>query len=89
MGDAGANSCEGAGFARFQGDTAGARTVYQQAIDSGHPDDASMAAYNLGVLLEDLGDFAGARAAYLQAIDFGHSGATTMAAQEALRDLGL
>jgi tetratricopeptide (TPR) repeat protein len=55
-----------------QGDVAGARTAYQQAIDSGHPDWAPEAAYNLGLMLRRQGDVTGARTAYQQAIDSGH-----------------
>ena len=54
-------------------DPHGARAAYQQAIDSGHPDQAPAAAFNLGNMLEQREDFAGARAAYQQAIDSGHT----------------
>jgi tetratricopeptide (TPR) repeat protein len=64
-----------------QGDVAGARTAYQQAIDSGHPEQAPKAAYSLGrLLLTERGDVAGARTAYQQAIDSGHPDAAPMAA---------
>ena len=48
------------------------RAVYQQAIDSGHPDQAPTAAFNLGLLLEEQGDLEGAQAAYQLAINSGH-----------------
>ncbi len=44
-----------------QGDAEGAREAYQRAIDSGHPDAAAVAAFNLGNLLREQGDLAGAR----------------------------
>jgi tetratricopeptide (TPR) repeat protein len=47
--------------------------------------EASMAAYNLGVLYQEHGDMARAQAAYQQAIDTGHAEAAPMAA----RNLGL
>ena len=54
-----------------QGDVAGARAAYQQAIDSGHEDWAPIAAEKLGGLLKQQGDVVGARAAYQQVIDSG------------------
>jgi predicted negative regulator of RcsB-dependent stress response len=69
-----------------QGEVAGARAVFQQVIDSGHPDMAPRAMVNLGELLDKEGDVAGARAAYQQAIDSGHSEAASRAL-EALGDL--
>ena len=54
-----------------EGDVQAARTAYQRAIDSGHPDYAVSAVSNLGALLEDQGDVEGARAAYQRAIDSG------------------
>ena len=51
-----------------QGDVAGARAAYQQAIDSGHADDAPMAAVNLGILLAGAGG-CGGRAGRLPAGD--------------------
>jgi TolA-binding protein len=56
-----------------QGDVAGARAAFQRAIDSGHADQAPMAAWNLGVLLAEQGDVAGARTAFQRAIDSGHA----------------
>ncbi|MGH3843952.1 MAG: tetratricopeptide repeat protein [Pseudonocardiaceae bacterium] len=63
-----------------QGDVAGAQAAFQRAIDSGHTDQAPMAAWNLGVLLAEQGDIAGARAAYQRAIDSGHTDQAPMAA---------
>jgi predicted negative regulator of RcsB-dependent stress response len=63
-----------------QNDRAGARSAYQQAIDSGHADAAPKAAVYLGVLLAEQGDPAGARPAYQQAIDSGHADAAPLAA---------
>ncbi|HEY5016266.1 MAG TPA: Swt1 family HEPN domain-containing protein, partial [Streptosporangiaceae bacterium] len=63
-----------------QGDVAGARAAYQQAIDSGHADAAPLAACSLGRLLDNQGDLAGAHAAYQQAIDSGHRQAGPRAA---------
>jgi tetratricopeptide (TPR) repeat protein len=57
----------------------------QRAAGSNDPEMASMAAYNLGILLQEMGDVAGARAAYQQAIASGHYDAAPMAA----RNLGL
>ena len=62
-----------ASCSREQGDVAGARAAYQQAIDSGHADVAPAAAVGPGDLLREQGDVAGARAAYQQAIDSGHA----------------
>jgi predicted negative regulator of RcsB-dependent stress response len=62
-----------------EGDVEGARAAYQQAIDSGHPDEAPRAAVGLGNLLGDQGDVAGARAAYQRAIDSGHPESSDMA----------
>ena len=56
-----------------QGDVQGAKAAYQQAIDSGHADEAPTAAVNLGVLLQEQGEWRGAKAAYQQAIDSGHA----------------
>ena len=53
---------------RDQGDIAGARAAYQQAIDSDHPDVAPKAAYDLGSLLRKQGDKEGARAARQRAM---------------------
>ncbi len=61
-----------------QGDVAGARAAYQQAIDSSHPEFAPMATVNLGNLLAGQGDVAGARAAYQQAIDSSHPASAPM-----------
>ena len=56
-----------------QGDVQGARTAYQQAIDSGHRDLSPKMAVNLGALLHREGDVQAARTAYQRAIDSGHS----------------
>ena len=48
-----------------------ARTAWEP-LASGQTDQAPMAAFNLGYLLEGQGDVAGARAAYQQAIDSSH-----------------
>jgi hypothetical protein len=57
---------------RWRG-VAGAKAAYQRAIESGHADAAPVAAFNLGLLLEQQGDGAGAKAAYQQTIDSGHA----------------
>src|SRR6266487_5231192 len=44
----------------------------QRVAHSGQPEMAPMAAYNLGVLLQEQGDVTGAQVAYRQAIDSGH-----------------
>ena len=54
------------------GDVEGARSAYQQAIDSGHPEHAPAAAFSLGLLLGQHGDWAGAQAAYWYAANSGH-----------------
>ena len=59
------------GLLRAKGMWRAPRAAYQQAIDSGHPDQAPMAARNAPVV-QDQGDVEGARAAYQQAIDSGH-----------------
>jgi len=53
------------------GDVEGARSAYQRAIDSNHPDAAPVAANDLGTLLSQAGDVEGARAAYQRAIETG------------------
>jgi Tfp pilus assembly protein PilF len=68
-----------------QGDVEGARAAFQQAIASGHPDEAPRAARNLGLLLAEQGDVEGARAAFQQAIASGHPDEAPRAA----RNLGL
>jgi tetratricopeptide (TPR) repeat protein len=55
-----------------QGDLEGARRACEQAIASGHPDEAPRAAVNLGVLLAEQGDLEGARVAFQHAVDSGH-----------------
>ena len=55
-----------------QGDVEGARSAYQQAIDSRHPEHAPAAAFSLGILLGQHGDWAGAQAAYWYAANSGH-----------------
>jgi Flp pilus assembly protein TadD len=54
--------------------------AFRKATESDQPDEASMAAYNLGVLLAELGDLDGARAAYQQAVDSGDDDAGPVAA---------
>jgi tetratricopeptide (TPR) repeat protein len=63
-----------------QGDALGAQQAWQEAIDSGHPDAAPIAAVSLGLLLHDQGDAPGARQAYQQAINSGHTDWAPMAA---------
>jgi tetratricopeptide (TPR) repeat protein len=46
-----------------------ATTAWRKIASSSHPDEAAMAAFNLGLLLEELGDVPGARGAFLQAIE--------------------
>ena len=53
-----------------QGDIAGAKAAYQQAIDSQFDIWAPMAAFALAIMLKKQGDIAGAKAACLQAICF-------------------
>jgi len=52
----------------------------QRVAHSGQPEMAPMAAYNLGVLLQEQGDVTGAQAAYRQAINSGHPDAAPTAA---------
>ena len=47
-----------------QGDVEGARSAYQQAIDSGDPEHAPAAAFQLGILLGRNDDIDGAKEAY-------------------------
>src|SRR2546421_604840 len=63
-----------------QGDVAGAKAAYQQAIESEHADVAPWAAVNLGLLLAEQGDVADAKAAWQQAIESGHADAAPSAA---------
>jgi predicted negative regulator of RcsB-dependent stress response len=63
-----------------QGDVAGARAAYQQAIDSGHPDVAPWAMVYLGNLLVHYLNPAGARASYQMAAESGHPEAARRAA---------
>jgi tetratricopeptide (TPR) repeat protein len=51
---------------------AGVHVGLQWAINSGHPNEAPRAAFELGVLLASRGDVAGARAALQWVIDSGH-----------------
>lgn len=67
----------------LQGDLAGARTAYQQALDSGHADWTWGAAIRLLNVMRDQEDAAGARSAYQEA-----SGAGNPAAPYALHVLG-
>lgn len=62
-----------------QGDTAGARTAYCDAISFGHPDIAPLAAIGLGNFLGQQ-DVEGARAAYQFAVDCGHPDSAPIAA---------
>ncbi|HEY0409249.1 MAG TPA: tetratricopeptide repeat protein, partial [Candidatus Dormibacteraeota bacterium] len=50
-------------------DVQGACAAFQQAIASGHPNQAPRAAVNLGITLAKQRDVEGARAAFRQAID--------------------
>lgn len=61
------------------GDPAGAEAAYRIAIDSGHTDQAPVAAVALGELLARQGDVAGARAAIQKAIGSGHGDAASRA----------
>jgi hypothetical protein len=54
---------------REQSDVTGARTAYQWAIHSGHPDLAPRAAFALGCMLMEHGDLAGAQAALKRATE--------------------
>jgi tetratricopeptide (TPR) repeat protein len=63
-----------------QGDLKAARSAYQRAMSSGHPDAAPAAAANLGALLAERGDVRGARRALRQAMDSGHPDAAPWAA---------
>ena len=54
--------------------------AWQQAIGSGHPNEAPLAAFNLAVLLAERGDMDGAKAAYLQAMASGDPDYAAMAA---------
>ncbi|HEX4702272.1 MAG TPA: hypothetical protein VH352_09120, partial [Pseudonocardiaceae bacterium] len=56
-----------------QNDVIGAKTAYQQAIDSGDTYWAPAAAYDLGNLLAKEGDVTGAKIAYQQTIDSGQT----------------
>jgi predicted negative regulator of RcsB-dependent stress response len=55
-----------------EGDVAGAKSAYQQAINTGHPEVAPRAKGLLGTLLAKEGDISGAKAAFQQIIDSGH-----------------
>ena len=46
--------------------------AYQQVIDSGHPEEAPRAAFDLGLMLDKLDEYNLAEEAYQQAIDSGH-----------------
>jgi tetratricopeptide (TPR) repeat protein len=86
---------------RQDGDTAGARAAYEQAIESGDvararsmfefavtsgpPARAAPAAYTLGRIREELGDLDGARAAYQDAIDSGDPEPAKLAAARLAR----
>ena len=54
-----------------EGDGEGARSAYQQAIDSGNPHYAALAANNLGNVLSSRHDEAGAEQAYRLSADLG------------------
>src|SRR6266545_309230 len=69
------------GFAAYtRGERRPAEAALRQVVDSGDPDLAPSASFNLGVLLIDEGDVAGARAALQQAINSGHPHEAPMAA---------
>ncbi len=55
-----------------QGDVEGARSAYQQAIDSGDAEHAPAAGFQLGLLLGQHDDIDGAREAYRLAANSGH-----------------
>ena len=59
-----------------------ARHWYQQAIGTGHPDQAPKAMFNLGNLERVQGNFDQARHWYQQAIDTGHPEITSKSQQE-------
>ena len=63
-----------------QGDVDGARSAYQQVIDSGHAEHAPAAAFKLGLLLGKHDDLPGARTAYEYAATSGHPEYGPMAA---------
>jgi tetratricopeptide (TPR) repeat protein len=64
-----------------------AEQAYRQAIDSGHPDLAPMASYNLGLLLSEQGRPKEAEEAFELAISSGTSEEVVRAAQQALQQL--
>ena len=63
-----------------KGDVEGARTAYQQVVDSGHPEYAPQAANKLGHLLQGQRDPEGAQAAYQEAINSGDPETAAVAA---------
>ena len=67
-----------------RGDLDDARVALQQAIDSGRPNVAAMAAFDLGCLLEEQGDIEGARAAYQRVVQRGPSDARERAVRALL-----
>ena len=64
-----------------QGDVEGARSAYQQAIDSKDPEYAPAAAFQLGILLGRNDDREGAKEAYRQAVNSGHPEHSPVAAR--------
>jgi tetratricopeptide (TPR) repeat protein len=59
-----------------------ARTSYQAALSSGHPDYAPRAVLGLGYILREEGNLQGAKSAYQYAIDSGHPNHAPAAALE-------
>src|SRR5580658_4737596 len=64
-----------------QGDVEGARSAFQQAIDSADPEYAPAAGYRLGLLLGQHGDIEGAKEAYRLAANSGHPEHSPVAAR--------
>src|SRR5579864_2011461 len=64
-----------------QGDVEGARSAFQQAIDSADPEYAPAAGYRLGLLLGQHGDIEGAKEAYRLAANSGHPQHSPVAAR--------
>jgi len=64
-----------------QGDVEGARSAYEQAIDSKDPEYAPAAAFQLGILLGRNDDIEGAKEAYRQAVNSGHPEHSPVAAR--------
>ncbi len=68
------------------GETAEARSAYEQASTSRNPDIAVHARYSLGAFCADMRDFPGARAAYQQVVETHHPEYAARA-EQALKDL--